>query len=441
MPKSAKTTTKAAPARAKKAAPKPKKTPGPPQAAGRLVPAVNWGHQPDVMTRDQAIGALCHSMNSDTKRLIVRADEAPNTYMLRRPIGPMELDIDCGGGFPAGGCCMLSGPDNSGKTLLALKAIAMQQKLYGTATRVMYVITEGMFPFDQALRVGVKVRVPDEMLGQWQQWRYLRGMPPYTPEELLSFKEEIGQVYIARGYTGEEILQVILESVLTNAFSLIICDSVNGLLPNVDAAKNMDKKDAMAAHANMMTRFWKKYIPLTTGIDGANTTSLVFTQQARANTERANAPSYMQAAIKMWQIAGAYATKHFKLIDLVVWDGKTLKRERNGIKEVVGKMTKWELQKGKAGTHDNKTGEMAMYYEHGGPDDIGELIASGTRRGVIQPASKGVVVVRPDTKEVLKDFSAPSPSAFRKMIESDFEFELAIRREILTQAGLQCLYR
>ena len=209
------------------------------------------------------------------------------------------------------------------------------------------------------------------------------------------------------------------------------------LFPRID----MDKKDAMAAHANMMTKFWKKYIPLTTGIDGANTTSLVFTQQARANTERANAPSYMQAAIKMWQIAGAYASRHYKLIDLVVWDGKTLKREKAGVKEVVGKMTKWELQKGKAGTHDNKTGEMALYYHLGGPDDIGELIASGTRRGVIQPAGKGVVVVRPDTKEVLQDFSAPSQKAFRKMLESDFEFELAVRREILTQAGLQCLYR
>jgi RecA/RadA recombinase len=437
MAKTAKTTTTRAPRKTKKKVAKKapsRKAPAPP------APDM-WGHQPNVMTRDQAIGALVHSMNSDEKRLIVRADEAPNTYMLRRPIGPMELDIDCGGGFPAGGCCMLSGPDNSGKTLLALKAMAMQQKLYGTATRVMYVLTEGMFPFDQALRVGLKVKVPDEMLSQWQQWRQLRGMPLYTPEELLSFKEEVGQVFIARGYTGEEVLHVILQSVLTNAFSLIICDSVNGLLPSVDAAKKMDKRDAMAAHANMMTKFWKKYIPLTTGIDGANTTSLVFTQQARANTERANAPSYMQAAIKMWQIAGAYASKHYKLIDLVVWDGKILKREKNGVKEVVGKMTKWELQKGKAGTHDNKSGEMAMYYAHGGPDDIGELIAAGTRRGVIQPMSKGVVVVRPDTGEVLPDFSAPSQKAFRKMLESDFEFELAVRREILTQAGLQCLYR
>lgn len=417
-----------------------RKKAAPPQA-----PEVDWGHQPAIAQKDALIGAFLHSINSEERRLVVRADEAPNTYMLRRPTGIIELDIDLGGGFPAGGCCMISGPDNSGKTWLLLKTMAMQQKLYGHACRLLFVLTEGMFPFDQAINAGLKVKVPDEMLEQWQQWRALRGMPLYTPEELMAFKEEPGQVFIARANTGEEALQILLDAVHTNAFSVVACDSVNGLLPSVDAPKGMDKADMMAAHANMITKFFKKYMPITTGGTGtgqANYTSLLFTQQVRANTERSNAPSYMQKGMKLWAIAGAYMARHGKLIDLIVWDGKLLKKgDKDEAKEVVGKMMKWGTEKGKAGTHDNKSGEVAFYYALGGTDDTGELLASGIKRGVIQPLSRGVVVARPDTGEVLDEFKAPSQKAMRRMIEADFDFELALRREILTAAGIQCLYQ
>ena len=47
-------------------------------------------------------------------------EDVPNTYFLRRPSGIMQLDIDTGGGLPAGGLSYLSGPDNclAGDTLV-----------------------------------------------------------------------------------------------------------------------------------------------------------------------------------------------------------------------------------------------------------------------------------------------------------------------------------
>lgn len=428
----AKKTAKAAP---KKAATRKKGTTPEPQA----VPAVNWGHQPSGLSKDEAINAWINAVNTKDCQRVVRADEAPNTYFLRRPVGPIEMDIHLGGGFPAGGCCMVSGPDNAGKTWLVLKAMAFQQRLYGESCRLGYAVTEGTFPFDQALKAGVKVKVPDEMITQWQQWRALRGMPYWTDEEVIQhFKQEVGKVWIIRGKTGEDLLQTILDGVRTNGLSLLACDSIAGLLPDDDAHKNMDDRDKMAAQASMMTKFFRKYAPNTTGIAGPNLTSLIFTQQVRANTERSNANPMQQKYIKLWTVAGAYASKHFKLIDLAVWSGKTL---RDKEKLPVGKMLKWEILKGKAGTHDNLSGEAAFYYGIGGTDDIGELIASGIKRGVVQPLSRGVVVVRPDTGDVLKEFSAPSQVAFRKMLEADFEFELSLRREILQAAGKQCLYQ
>jgi len=408
------------------------------------VPSVDWGHAGSQLTKDEAIRVFVNGMNAENRRLVVRADEAPNPYYLRRPTGIIDLDIDIGGGWPAGGCCMVSGPDNAGKTWLVLKTMAYQQKLHGSSCRLAYAVTEGSFPFDQAINAGMKVKVPDDMIEQWQEWRRLRNIPLFTNEEIQAqFKQEVGEVYILRGYTGEELLQVIIEAVRTNGFSCVACDSIAGLAPAGDSAKVMDERDQMSAQALMMTKFFRKYSPITTGINGTNLTTLLFTQQVRANMERSNAPSNMQKYLKLWAITGAWSSKHFKLIDLIVWNGKTLRRggEESEGKEAIGKMLKWEVEKGKAGTHDNKGGEAAFYYGLHGTDDTGELIASGIRRGVIQPLSRGVVVVRPDTGEVLNDFKAPSQKALRRMIELDFDFELALRREVLTAANIQCLYR
>ena len=400
-----------------------------------IVPAMTA----DLATRDEAIAALMHSLNKPDRKVIAHAHEVPNTYMLRRPTGIIEMDIDLGGGWPAGGCCMISGPDNSGKTWLLLKTMAEQQRIYGNACRVGYGMSEGQFPFDQAINAGVKVAVPDEIIDQWNQWRAIRGIPPYTDEEVAQFKEQIGEVHIFRGATGEELLSILLGAVNTKAYSVLGCDSINGLLPNADAMKDLDKANKKAAHAYMIDNFFRHYIPMTTGLNGANTTTLLFTQQVRANQERAMAPSHMQAYIKPWAVAGAYAAKHYKLIDMVISDRPLKKGDRED-RHVVGKVVNWFLDKGKAGTHDNKSGEVAYYYNLPGTDDVGELIASAIKRAVIQQHGSKWVVVRPDTREIIEDFTAPSQKALRKMLEVDESFKRALRLEVLTAAGIRCLY-
>ncbi len=394
--------------------------------------------------KDQAIRAWINSANTKDNTHVVIASDAPNTYTLRRPTGIMELDIDLGGGFAAGGCGIISGPDNVGKSHLIFRTMAMQQRLYGNACRQVYAVTEGGFPFDQAIRAGCKIPVPDEMLEQWQEVRRLRNIPLYTKEQLLFFKQKIGDVYLIGGKTGEEVLANVIEAVRTNAFSLVACDSMQGLMPAANLKKEMTEEEKRAAHANMMKRFWTQYIPIT-GISYGETnyTTVLFTNQVRSNQERANMPSYMQQHIPEWSPAGGgHTTRHYKLVDLVLWDSKVLRKKDNDDHSVpIGKLIHWKTEKGKAGTHDNKFGEVPFYYELGGPDVYGELLASGIKRGVLQQRGEKMVVVQPDTKVVLDDYTAPSAKAMRSMIQSDFDFELAIRREILTAAGIQCLYR
>ena len=122
------------------------------------------------------LDAIASDFNEEGHLAVVRADQAPNPYIKRRPTGIMELDIDLGGGWPAGGACFVSGPDNSGKTWLMMQTMAMQQRIYQEHTILGMAITEGGFPYDQAIRVGMRIKVPDEMIWAWNEQLRQRGM-------------------------------------------------------------------------------------------------------------------------------------------------------------------------------------------------------------------------------------------------------------------------
>ena len=201
--------------------------------------------------------------------------------------------------------------------------------------------------------------------------------------------------------------------------------------------------------ATMVGEFFKRYIPFTTGLDGVNPTTLLMTQQVRANNAKAEASANIQKYIKDWTVTGSYAAKHFKLVDLILTDGSRQKASISNVGTVVvGKTLKWEFEKGKAGARGNTVGEVQYRYllNDGtqflpGVDFIGTVVDSGTRRGVIRRDGRKVVVVRPETGEVLGDYTVSSVAALKKCMEVDTEFELGVRREVLAAAGVQCLYR
>lgn len=420
-----------------------------PQAALAVAPPPPPTTDQDFLSKTGALDALANEMNSEGHKVIVRGDEAPNPYIIRRPTGITELDIHLAGGWPAGGTCFVSGPDNCGKTWLMMQTMAMQQKIHGATCVQAMGISEGGFPYDQAIRVGLRIAVPDEMILQWQSWREQRGMPGYSTPDIAYFKEQVGDFRILRGSTGEELLTALLKVIATRACSVVCVDSLQGLQPSVDAMKNMTDAEKQAAHATMIGRFFKKYIPLTTGISGVNETTLLMTQQVRANRAKSEASSNIQKYLKDWAVTGSRAAMHFKLVDLLLYDGKLLKKgDQETGKETIGKVLKWEFEKGKAGTHDNLTGEVQYRYKNNdgtdfppGVDFTGTVMDSGMQRGVIRKVGKHITLVRPETNQVLDDYSAPSQKAFRRCMDEDFDFELSVRLEILAAAGVQCLYR
>lgn len=415
-----------------------------PAAALAVLPPAPPVQDQEVMQKRQLLNAIANQFNSENHYCVVRACDAPNPYGVRRPTGIMDLDIDLGGGWPAGGLCFVSGPDNAGKSWLLYLTMAMQQKIYGNSCTMAFAPTEGAFAFDTAIKCGMQVEVPDEMIRTWNQWKVQRHLPEYTPEEIAYFKRQVGELYLVRGSSGEEILSVIHKFAETKACSLICVDSIQGLKPLANADKEMDENDKMAAHATMMGKFFDRYIPITTGLNGVNYTTLLMTQQVRHNMKKAEAPSHIAKYLPDFAISGARSTRHYKLVDLIVSNGANIKKDVAGQGKVTtGKVVKWETEKGKAGTHDNLTGEISYYYDIPSGVDLAQtVIDTGLRLGVIQKQANKVVILQADTGHILQDLTMPTMKALKMAIESDFDYEIAIRTEILTAAGKdRCVFR
>lgn len=385
--------------------------------------------------RRSAIRALMSEINEPDHKVITFADQAPNTYMLRRPFGIMQMDIDTGGGPAAGGLTVLTGPDNAGKTYLMYLLMAMHQKIYGQDAAVFFAASEGGFDFDAARMFGVRVAYPDAMIQEWQENRRLLQQPPFTEKELLWLKDEVGTVSVIQGETGEEIMNTVLSCIRSDLFHIGFVDSISTLRPEADADKDLSDEEKRAARASLETRFMKHYMPLTNTLDGRNFTSLVCSQQVRANQ---NATQYS----RKWQSTGAWAMRHGKLLDLCIHNGEKIRKQIKGVKYVVGKQMKWETLKGKAGTHDNIVGEASFFYPPHfgmGVDLTESVIMAGLRHGVIYETNTGRVHMNCASGSSI--LIAPSLKQLPDLMKIDFEFELGIRREILASRGVNCLYR
>ena len=397
-------------------------------------------------SKRDSLSALMGGFNKVDKKtgerhtVLARASDIPNTYELRRPSGIMQFDIDTGGVIPAGGLTCLSGPEGSCKTYLMLKHMAMHQKLYGPNSYSGLCGTETQFDFTWADRCGLKIKVPDLLVQQWREERFLRNQPDFTKEELEYFDQQIGEFMLIGGDTGEEKLEAVLACHKSKIFGIIGLDSINGLLPQANAVKELSETDKMAAQATLMTRFLSRYIPTTCGLDAPNQTTLIFIQQVRSNPAKATAPSHIAKYLKDWAVAGARATRHYKLVDVIVWSGSDIKQQIKGEKKTTGKQIHWNLEKGKAGTHDGITGTAGFYYDRG-IDNTSSVVVTGTSLGVIRESNDGVHIINTSTGKPIDVGPIPNIASLCKMMDIDLEFELTIRREILAAAKIECLYQ
>jgi recombination protein RecA len=156
------------------------------------------------------------------------------------PTGSLTLDIATGiGGLPRGRVVEIYGPESSGKTTLALNAVAQAQATGGTAA---FIDAEHALDVNYAKRIGVNI------------------------EDLL----------ISQPDTGEQALEVTEYLVRSGALDIIVIDSVAALVPKAEIEGDMG--DSLPGlQARLMSQALRK---LTASISKSNTT-VVFINQIR----------------------------------------------------------------------------------------------------------------------------------------------------------------
>ena len=167
-------------------------------------------------------------------------DEAGNTEIDVIPSGCLTLDLALGiGGFPRGRIIEIYGPESSGKTTVALHAIAETQKLGGVAA---FIDAEHALDPVYAKHLGV----------------------------------DLENLYVSQPDTGEQALDICDALVRSSAVDMIVIDSVAALTPKAEIEGDMGD-----SHVGLQARLMSQALRKLTAIVNKSHTCVIFINQLR----------------------------------------------------------------------------------------------------------------------------------------------------------------
>ena len=227
------------------------------------------------------------------------------------PTGCIAVDIATGiGGLPRGRIIEIYGPESSGKTTLALQAIASAQKQGGIAA---FIDAEHALDPIYAQNLGV----------------------------------DLENLYVSQPDDGEQALDIAQQLVQSNSISIIVIDSVAALVPRSEIDGDMGDNH-VGAHARLMSQAMRKL----TGIVNKTNTCVIFINQLRekvgvmfGNPETTT---------------GGFALKFYSSMRIDVRKGESLK---NGT-DIIGCKSKIKIIKNKLAA-PFKTCECDMIFGYG----------------------------------------------------------------------------
>ena len=247
------------------------------------------------------------------------------------PTGSLSLDIATGvGGLPRGRVIEIFGPESSGKTTLALSAIAQAQAQGGTTA---FIDAEHALDVTYAQKLGVKI------------------------EELL----------VSQPDTGEQALEVAELLVRSGAIDIIAIDSVAALVPRAEIEGDMG--DSLPGlQARLMSQALRK---LTAAISKSMTT-VIFINQIR-----------MKIGVMFGSpetTTGGNALKFYSSMRLDIRRIENLKDNQ----EIIGGRVRVKVVKNKVAP-PFKQAEFDIYFNEG-ISRVGELVDLGVEKGIIEKA-------------------------------------------------------
>lgn len=422
---------KGAPAKKKGPSKKATRTPRSGSKKNEALPSVDPAKRKRVL-------ALMNKVNTHAKKDLIRfASDVPSTYYVRRPCGITQLDVDSGGGLPAGGLTTIGGIDGAGKSTLLYLYFAMNQRLHGPQSAIAYAYKEGAIDFEWARKCGWMVAVPEQDIDLIQESRRQRGAPLLNHEEVADLRSEIGiNVAIPSGLTAEETCDGMLYAIESNEFQLVSLDSIEALMPNQEAKQeSLEKQGQQASRATVLSRFIQHFYA---AMSGHNYTTTVATMQMRANRAKAEAASYLQKYISDYSQQAAYAIRHAALLNIVLEKGAKVHAGSKKDKQQIGRVMRWEIAKGKAGTHEGIKGDVEFNYV-GLVDLQRSLLGAAMKYGVAVEQGGRITVKKMNGDEIVTfDDGADQ---FCDDLYDNFDLEERVRLEVMAAASKTCLYR
>jgi len=243
--------------------------------------------------------------------------------------GSLGLDIALGiGGLPRGRIVEIYGPESSGKTTLALHAIAEAQKTGGVAA---FVDAEHALDPVYARKLGV----------------------------------DIDELIVSQPDTGEQALEIVDTLVRSNAIDVLVIDSVAALVPRAEIEGEMGD-----SHVGLQARLMSQALRKLTGSISRSRCLVIFINQVR-----------MKIGVMYGNpetTTGGNALKFYASVRLDIRrTGQIKDRE-----DIVGNATRVKVVKNKVAPPFKQVEFDIMYGE--GVSKIGELLDIGVKAGLVE---------------------------------------------------------
>ncbi|CAM9319707.1 unnamed protein product [Ectocarpus sp. 6 AP-2014] len=191
--------------------------------------------------RRQALDGVLHQIERCYGRgSILKMGDTTSMDVETSSTGSMTLDIALGGGYPRGRVVEIYGPESSGKTTLALHALAEIQKTGGVAA---FIDAEHALDPAYADRLGV----------------------------------DVADLLVSQPDSGEMALDVVDQLVRSNAVDMVVVDSVAALVPRAELEGEMADMQ-MGLQARLMSKAMRK----VTGSLSKSQCTVVFLNQLRS---------------------------------------------------------------------------------------------------------------------------------------------------------------